>query len=199
MAIPKILSAEFVLSASRPEQFPPKSFPEVAFWGRSNVGKSSLINTLLHRKGLVRTSSRPGCTQAINYFVINQAWYFVDLPGYGYAQVPVPVKEKWLRLIATYLENRAGLLAVVLLLDSRRLPGPEELEIVTRLRAWRRQEIIVLTKADKMKKSQRARQLGEIAHRLAGSGVQPQDIIWFSAVTHEGRRELWDRLLQVMG
>ncbi len=125
MAIPKILEAEFILSAPRPEQFPKGILPEVAFWGRSNVGKSSLINTLLHRKGLVRTSSRPGCTQAINYFLINQIWYFVDLPGYGYAQVPLPVKEKWLRLIATYLENRAGLRAVVLLLDCRRLPGPD--------------------------------------------------------------------------
>ena len=100
MSIPKILEAEFILSASRPEHFPKGTLPEVAFWGRSNVGKSSLINTLLHRKSLVRTSSRPGCTQTINYFLINQKWHFVDLPGYGYAHVPVPVKEKWLRLIA---------------------------------------------------------------------------------------------------
>jgi len=85
MAIPKILEAEFILSAPRPEQFPKSMLPEVAFWGRSNVGKSSLINTLLHRKNLVRTSSRPGCTQTINYFLINQKWYFVDLPGFWYS------------------------------------------------------------------------------------------------------------------
>ncbi len=198
MAIPKILAAEFVLSAPRPEQFPKGILPEVAFWGRSNVGKSSLVNTLLHRKGLVRTSSRPGCTQAINYFLINQNWYFVDLPGYGYAQVPLPVKEKWLRLIATYLENRAGLRAVVLLLDCRRLPGPEELEILAQLRIWRREVLVVLTKADKLKKGQRAQQQGEIASRLAPGGVDPQDFIWFSAMTQEGRRELWDRLLTVL-
>jgi GTP-binding protein len=198
MAIPKILEAEFILSAPRPEQFPKGVLPEVAFWGRSNVGKSSLINTLLHRKGLVRTSSRPGCTQAINYFLINQVWYFVDLPGYGYAQVPIPVKEKWLRLIATYLENRSGLRAVVLLLDCRRLPGPDELEIITQLKIWGRQVIVVLTKADKLKKGQRARQLNEIATQLAPGGIQPQEFIWFSAMTQEGRRELWDRLFTVL-
>jgi GTP-binding protein len=198
MAIPKILEAQFVLSAPRPEHFPRGILPEVAFWGRSNVGKSSLINTLLHRKGLVRTSSRPGCTQAINYFLINQTWYFVDLPGYGYAQVPLPVKEKWLRLIATYLENRAALRAVVLLLDCRRLPGPDELEIITRLQEWRRQVIVVLTKADKLKKGQRARQQQEIGRSLAPGGVGPENLVWFSAVTREGRRELWDRLLTVL-
>jgi GTP-binding protein len=173
-------------------------FPEVAFWGRSNVGKSSLMNTLVHRKSLVRTSSRPGCTQAINYFLINQRWYFVDLPGYGYAQVPLPVKEKWLRLIATYLENRAGLRAVVLLLDCRRLPGPDELEIITQLKTWRREVIVVVTKADKLKKNQRAQQQREIAARLAPGGIHPQECIWFSAITQEGRRELWDRLLTIL-
>lgn len=196
MGIPKILGAEFLLSATHPGQFPKDRLPEVAFWGRSNVGKSSLINTLLHRKGLVRTSSRPGCTQAINYFLINQSWYFVDLPGYGYAQVPVPVKERWLRLIAAYLEQRQGLRAVVLLLDCRRVPGEEELEIIEQLRAWQRQVIVVLTKADKLKKSQRARQLREIAARLAPGNVE--EFIWFSALTQEGRREVWDRLLPVL-
>ena len=198
MPIPKILEAEFILSASRPEHFPKGTLPEVAFWGRSNVGKSSLINTLLHRKSLVRTSSRPGCTQTINYFLINQKWHFVDLPGYGYAHVPVPVKEKWLRLIATYLENRPPLRAVILLLDSRRLPGPAELEIITQLQNWRRQVIVILTKADKLKKSQRARQQREIAGLLAPGGVQPEDFIWFSSTSREGRRELWDRLLTIL-
>ena len=198
MSIPKILEAEFILSASHPEHFPKGTLPEVAFWGRSNVGKSSLINTLLHRKSLVRTSSRPGCTQTINYFLINQKWHFVDLPGYGYAHVPVPVKEKWLRLIADYLENRSPLRAVILLLDCRRLPGPAELEIITQLENWRRQVIVILTKADKLKKGQRAQQQREIAGLLAPGGVQPEDFIWFSSTSHEGRRELWDRLLTIL-
>lgn len=198
MAIPKILEAEFLLSASRPEHFPKEVLPEVAFWGRSNVGKSSLINTLLHRKGLVRTSSRPGCTQTINYFLINRKWHFVDLPGYGYAQVPLPVKEQWLRLIAAYLENRAPLLGVILLLDCRRLPGPAELEIITRLQNWGRQVILILTKADKLKKGQRAHQQRDIAGVLAPGGVRPEDFIWFSSQSQEGRRELWDRLAAIL-
>jgi len=196
MAIPKIQTARFLRSAPRPQDLPPPTLPEVAFWGRSNVGKSSLINALLHRKGLVRTSSRPGCTQAINYFLVNESWYFVDLPGYGYAQVPLPVKERWLRLIDYYLEQRTGLRAVVLLLDSRRLPGEEELTIISRLRGWQRQPIVVLTKADKLKQGQRVRQLQELRTRLAPSGLT--DLIWFSAVTQEGRRELWDRLLKIL-
>jgi GTP-binding protein len=198
MAIPKILEAQFMLSAAGPEQFPPAVLSEVAFWGRSNVGKSSLINTLLNRKNLVRTSSRPGCTQTVNYFMINNQWYFVDLPGYGYAHVPIPVKEKWLRLIATYLENRSGLLAAVLLLDCRRLPGPTEVEIITRLQDWGRQVIVVLTKADKLKKGQRAAQEREITTRLAAGNMPPMEVIWFSSRTQEGRRELWDRLLTIL-
>ena len=196
MAIPKIQTARFLRSVPRPEDFPGPGLPEVAFWGRSNVGKSSLINTLLHRKGLVRTSSRPGCTQAINYFLVNESWYFVDLPGYGYAQVPLPVKERWLRLIEVYLRERTGLRGVVLLLDSRRQPGAEELAIISRLQNWQRQPIVVLTKADKLKQGQRVRQLQEIRSRLAPAGLT--DLIWFSAVTHEGRRELWDRLLLLL-
>ena len=196
MAIPKIETAQFLLSAPRPEDFPAPRLPEVAFWGRSNVGKSSLINALLHRKNLVRTSSRPGCTQTINFFLVNASWYFVDLPGFGYAQVPVPVKDRWLRLIAVYLQQRVGLRAVVLLMDCRRRPGPEELEIIANLQSWQRPVIAVLTKADKLKKSQRQRQLQAITASLAPSGLT--DLIWFSALTHEGRRELWERLLAVL-
>ncbi len=196
MAIPKIQTARFLLSAVRPVDFPTRPLPEIAFWGRSNVGKSSLINTLLHRKNLVRTSSRPGCTQAINYFLINEAWYFVDLPGYGYAQVPVPVKERWLRLIDVYLAERASLRAVVFLLDSRRLPGPEELAILANLRNWQRQPILVLTKADKLTQGERHRQMQKITACLTSAGVTAP--LWFSALTHEGRRELWDKLLAVL-
>ncbi|HAY20962.1 ribosome biogenesis GTP-binding protein YihA/YsxC [Desulfobacca acetoxidans] len=198
MTIPKILSAEFVVSAHQIEQLPGGVLPEVAFWGRSNVGKSSLINVLLHRQNLVRTSSRPGCTQAINYFLVNRVWHFVDLPGYGYAQAPLPVKEKWLRLISTYLETQKRLRAVVWLLDARRQPGPEELDWLDRLRSWRQEVVVVLTKADKIKRGQRDRRQSEIAAQLAPSGVKAQDFIWFSTLTQEGRRELWGQIIRFL-
>lgn len=198
MAIPKITAAEFLRSALAPEQFPREEFPEVAFIGRSNVGKSSLINTLLHRKRLVRTSARPGCTQAINFFLVNQRWRFVDLPGYGYAKVSKVRRANWLRLIHAYLEQRHRLVAVVFLLDSRRLPEVEEVELLQKLQQLDRPVIPVLTKADKLKASRRARQRSAFAQRLQPLGISPEDPIWFSAVTREGRKELWTRLLSFL-
>ncbi|MFP3866856.1 MAG: ribosome biogenesis GTP-binding protein YihA/YsxC [Desulfobacteraceae bacterium] len=195
MATPKIISAEFRLSAHTPAQFPPGGYPEVAFMGRSNVGKSSLLNTLLNRKRLVRTSSRPGCTQAINFFLINHSWSFVDLPGYGYARVPLPVKTGWLRLIRIYLEQRRQLVAVVFLMDSRRLPEAEELALLQKLQQLQLPVIVVLTKADKLKSSQRPRQLQNYLVCLQSLGIGPSELIWFSAITREGRQELWTRLL----
>ncbi|MBW1918238.1 MAG: YihA family ribosome biogenesis GTP-binding protein [Deltaproteobacteria bacterium] len=198
MAIPKITSAQFRLSAHTPRQFPAEDYPEVAFLGRSNVGKSSLLNTLLHRKRLVRTSSRPGCTQSINFFLINRCWSFVDLPGYGYAQVPLAVKARWLRLVQIYLEQRRQLVAVVFLMDCRRLPGAEEMELLQKLERLQRPVIVVLTKADKLKTSQRARQLRNHVARLQGLKIDPAELIWFSAITREGRQELWTRLLTLI-
>jgi GTP-binding protein len=149
MASPKILTAEFSLSAHRADQCPPAGRPEVAFLGRSNVGKSTLINTLLGRKKLVRTSSKPGCTRALNFFLINRRWYFVDLPGFGYAAVSKELKAGWGRLVLDYLGRRETLAAVVYLQDSRRRPGPEEVFLWEFLREHGRRVIPVLTKADK--------------------------------------------------
>ena len=135
MPSPKIITAEYSLSAHQPEQCPTPGLPEVAFLGRSNVGKSTLINTLLGRRKLVRTSSRPGCTRALNFFFINQCWYFVDLPGFGYAAVSKELKAGWGRLVLDYLARQETLAAVVFLQDGRRRPGPEELfEILHGLR-----------------------------------------------------------------
>lgn len=198
MAIPKIISAEFILSAFNPSQFPQGTLPEVAFWGRSNVGKSSLINTLLNRKNLVRTSSRPGCTQSVNFFLINDVWHFVDLPGYGYAQVPLAVKAKWLELINAYLAERRGLKAVVFLMDCRRLPGDEDLELLQDLQEWGQAIIPVLTKADKLKPGQRARARADIEKRLASTGINFKQLLWFSALTQEGRKELWGQILSLL-
>ena len=118
----KIISAVFITSATKPSQYPPARLPEIAFAGRSNVGKSSLINTLVNRKRLVKTSSTPGRTRLINFFEINQQIGFVDLPGYGYARVPESVKKTWGPMIETYLSNRNTLKGVVVILDIRRTP-----------------------------------------------------------------------------
>jgi GTP-binding protein len=199
MTIPKIVSAQFKLSAHRVEQFPGGSLPEVAFLGRSNVGKSSLINALLGRKKLVRTSSRPGCTRAVNFFLINGRWYFVDLPGFGYAAVSRSLKESWGRLALEYLGARPHLAAVVFLQDGRRRVGPEELFLWDYLTARGRVVLPVLTKADKLKMGERARQQKHLADTLAPFGVGPGDLTWFSAPTNEGRDQLWARLLACLG
>lgn len=196
MAIPKITSAELNVSVHLPEQMPPVQFPEIAFLGRSNVGKSSLINTLLARKRLVRTSSSPGCTRSLNFFLVNGKWYFVDLPGYGYAQVSRETKARWGDLIMAYLETRPNLAGVVFLQDPRRLPGPEELFLWESLTATGRTVIPVLTKADKVKKAERARRLKEITAALGPFQVASTDFLWFSAATREGRDKLWQRLLK---
>lgn len=196
MAIPKIISVEFTGSVHDQRQLPPANLPEVAFLGRSNVGKSSLINTLLARKKLVRTSSRPGCTQALNFFLINGICYFVDLPGYGYARVSRETQARWGELIMEYLESRKNLKALVFLQDPRRTPGEEELFLWEKLKTWGRAVIPVLTKADKVRKSERARCLKDIAGALAPFGVATQDFVWFSAATGEGRDKLWGRLVE---
>jgi len=199
MTIPKITAAEFLLSVHQPGQLPPGDRPEAAFLGRSNVGKSSLINALLGRRGLVRTSSRPGCTRALNFFLINGRWYFVDLPGFGYAAVSKSLKAEWGRLVMDYLATRENLAAVVFLQDGRRVPGPEELFLWELFQKQGIPVIPVLTKADKLKQGERAKQLKNIAGALAPLGVKGEEFLWFSAVTREGRDKLWARLLQCLG
>ncbi|MBM4274650.1 MAG: YihA family ribosome biogenesis GTP-binding protein [Deltaproteobacteria bacterium] len=198
MVLPKISSAAFLLGVHRLDQLPAGGLFEVAFLGRSNVGKSSLINSLLGRRKLVRTSSRPGCTRALNFFLINHAWHFVDLPGFGYAAVSREAQAGWGKLVMGYLEERRQLAGVVFLQDGRRLPGDEELYLWERLTARGRRVIPVLTKADKVKKSERARRLKEVAEVLSPWGMAQQDFIWFSAVTREGRELLWNRLLDCL-
>lgn len=198
MTSPKITSAEYQASVLNQGHLPQDGRPEVAFLGRSNVGKSSLINTLLGRRRLVRTSSRPGCTRALNFFLINQSWYFVDLPGFGYAAVSKDLKQEWGRLIMDYLDRRETLAAVVFLQDGRRQPGPEELFLWDYLLSRGRIVIPVLTKADKLKQAQRPRRLKEITAALVAAGVQGADLLWFSTVSHEGRDRLWARILEAV-
>jgi GTP-binding protein len=195
MAIPKIKNAEFLISVHRAEQLPKGGFPEIAFLGRSNVGKSSLINTLLGRRKLVRVSAKPGCTRALNFYLINEKWYFVDLPGFGYARVSRDVQATWGRLVMEYLEGRENLRGVVFLQDARRQPGEEELFLWELLTSRGRAVIPVLTKADKLKRAERSRAMRKITEALSPFAVRSEDFVWFSATTHEGRDKLWQRLL----
>ena len=190
-----IKSAEFMTSATKPGQYPPALLPEIAFAGRSNVGKSSLINTLVNRKRLVKTSSTPGRTQLINFFDINLQMGFVDLPGYGYAKVPVSVRKKWGPMIETYLSGRKTLKAVVVIMDIRRIPRQEELNLLGWLTHYSIAGILVLTKTDKLSKNKQTHQKHLIARALERD---TEDFILFSAKTRRGKDALWNAILSVL-
>lgn len=190
-----IKTAEFVTSAVKKSQHPPAHLPEIAFAGRSNVGKSSLINTLVNRRRLVKTSSTPGRTQLINFFDINKSLTFVDLPGYGYAKVPAAVKKKWGPMIETYLSTRATLKGVVIIMDIRRLPREEELNLIDWLAHFSIAGIAVLTKTDKLSKTKVLKQQAAICRALA---VEKRDTILFSAKTRRGRDAVWDAILALV-
>ena len=184
-----VKSAEFVTSAVKPDQYPDASLPEIAFAGRSNVGKSSLINTLVNRKHLVKTSSTPGRTQLINFFIVNQAFYLVDLPGYGYAKVPADVKKKWGPMIEGYLKKRPSLQAVTLIMDIRRVPQVEERNFIDWLNLYHIPVIPVLTKADKLSKNKRNKQVGLITAALE---IDREHLTLFSAKSRLGKQRLWE-------
>ena len=191
----KIKSATFVTSATKPSQYPPVELPEIAFAGRSNVGKSSLINTLVNRKRLVKTSSTPGRTQLINFFNINDVVGFVDLPGYGYARVPVSVRKKWGPMIETFLSKRESIRGVVVIMDIRRTPGTEESDLIHWLAYYDIASILVITKADKLSKNKQAKQVNTIIRAL---GVSKDEVILFSAKTRLGRDAVWDAILALI-
>ena len=183
----KINSAEFITSAVTTTQYPPDTLPEVAFAGRSNVGKSSLINTLVNRKSLVKTSGRPGRTQTLNFFLINKQYRFVDLPGYGFAEVPLSVRAGWKGMVEGYLGARRSLRLVVLILDIRRVPGPDDASLMRWLEAAGKPFLAVLTKADKLSRNGQQTQYRLIREQLM---LTQEEMIVFSAHTHQGRLEL---------
>ena len=189
-----IKSAEFVTSAVKQSQYPPAVLPEIAFAGRSNVGKSSLINTLVNRKHLVKTSSTQGRTQLINFFDINSNLTFVDLPGFGYAKVPVSVQKTWGPMIETYLSCRSTLKGVVIIMDIRRLPREEEQNLIHWLAHFSIARIYVLTKTDKLSKTKIVKQQAAIVRSLA---VDKEDVILFSAKTRRGKDNVWDAILDL--
>ncbi len=192
----KISSAEFLLSAVSTAHYPRQPMPEVAFAGRSNVGKSSLINTLLLHKGLAKTSSTPGKTQAINFFVINERFMLVDLPGYGYAKVPKHVKANWGKMIETYLQQREWLRAVVQIVDVRHDPTPQDQQLRGWLAHFGIEIVMVATKADKLKRSQRDKQAKNVRRVLGMSSDEPLHL--FSSLNREGRQPLWNRLDELL-
>ncbi|MRR35580.1 YihA family ribosome biogenesis GTP-binding protein [bacterium] len=190
-----VTNAEFVTSGTRPAHYPPAELPEVAFAGRSNVGKSSLINVLVNRKGLVRTSSTPGRTQLINFFRVNGNLMLVDLPGYGFAKVPLAVKKEWGPMVETYLSTRPNLGCVVLIVDVRRVPTEEDQLMLQWLRAYDIPALVVVTKCDKVSKNERARQVAVITRTL---GLARDEMAFFSALSKEGRDDVWARIEAIL-
>lgn len=191
-----IKSAEFVTSAVKPSQYPDVGLPEVAFAGRSNVGKSSLINCLVNRKSLVKTSSTPGKTRLINFFDINHEMLFVDLPGYGYAKVSKKEKAKWGPMVESYLAGRPSLNGVLLLIDMRRTPGEDEFLLLEWLEHYNIPGQIVLTKSDKLGGNARRQRHQLIAKKLQ---LPPADCLLFSAKTKQGRDAVWTRINNLAG
>ncbi|MBU2546938.1 MAG: ribosome biogenesis GTP-binding protein YihA/YsxC [Proteobacteria bacterium] len=185
----------YLTSAVRPRQFPPADRPEVAFAGRSNVGKSSLINRLLERRALARTGKTPGRTQTVNFFNVNDELYFVDLPGYGYAKVPESVRASWRPMVESYLGAGRDLRRLVLLQDIRRDPGEEEKSLLDWLRQGDIPAQVVVTKADKISRGGRAARAAAIRKQL---GLTEAPLL-FSARTGEGREAVWSTLVRACG
>ena len=188
----RITAARFLGAASQPAQVPKHPWPEVAFAGRSNVGKSSLLNRLVGHHKLARVSKTPGRTQQLNFFALNESLVFVDLPGYGFARVPLPVKQQWQHLIESYLTHSRALRAVVVIVDIRRGIEGEDEQLLDFLAAHDLPAIVVATKCDKVTRSEHMRQLAALrrATRL--------DLHLVSAHTGDGMRELWGAIVHAV-
>jgi GTP-binding protein len=190
-----IKSAEFVTSAVKPGQYPAADLPEIAFAGRSNVGKSSLINTLVNRKNLVKTSATPGKTRLINFFSINEQFVFVDLPGYGYAKVSKQERALWGPMVEAYLAGRRTLKGVILLQDIRRDPGKEEHDLAQFLSHIGLPFLLAFTKVDKLSKNQQTTRLKQIRETFS---LQNEDFVLFSSKTGQGKDLTWQRIVRLL-
>jgi GTP-binding protein len=189
----RISSARFVKSARRPDDFPHDKRPEIAFCGRSNVGKSSLLNVLTNSKGLARTSATPGRTQTINFFLVNERLYFVDLPGYGYAKAPKAERQSWGALIERYLRDRAELRLAVILVDCRIPPTDSDRLMKEWLDHYAIPNAVVLTKADKLTNNQL-----KLALKRSAETLQTKETLAFSAVTGAGKEGLLTRIREAL-
>ena len=188
----KVINTEFVTGAVSSKQYPKEPFPEFAFVGRSNVGKSSLIRSLLNRKKLVRISSTPGKTREINFFRINEKLMFADLPGYGFARVTPALQKKWKQMIEEYLINREPLMAIVFIVDIRRKPTELDITLKEWLEDLDRNYILVITKSDKLSGVERSKQTKIIKSAFMGENALAA--VTYSSKNHLGRKELWNQL-----
>ena len=188
------MDVEYITTASDKSQFPEHHIPEIAFVGRSNVGKSSLINTLVNRKRLAYISNTPGKTKTINFYRVNHEICFVDLPGYGFARVPHKIKKRWKNLIESYLTERDNLKLVILIIDIRHEPSNDDRLMKQWLDSYGINNVVVATKLDKISKNQKEKSINAIIKSF--KIISPMDIIPFSSVTGEGKREVWKKIMQ---
>lgn len=190
-------AASLIISAAHPQQFPPENRPalplEIAFLGRSNVGKSSLLNTLLRQPGLAFTSSRPGCTQLINFFKVEEDLNFVDLPGYGYARVSLAERDRWKELIECYLKERQSLAMSFLLIDARRGWMEMDLELKAWLEFHNRRYRVIVTKIDKLKSKNQLKAALTVIQKV----IPDQQPVPFSAMDGRGVREIWQIISKI--
>jgi GTP-binding protein len=182
----KITSAEFLKSSFQATDWPTGILPEIAFMGRSNVGKSSLINSLLSVRGLARTSSTPGRTQSLNFFLINQRFRFVDLPGFGYARVPKAIKSTWGEMVTSYLAKREQLVLSIHIVDSRHEPSKQDLQLHEWLQHHQKSHLIVATKSDKLSNNELRRNIDRITRAF-----NTNQVLTYSATERRGREQLW--------
>jgi GTP-binding protein len=192
----KVVSSDIVISAVRPEQYPETDLPEFALAGRSNVGKSSFINKMLNRKGLARISSKPGKTQTLNFYLINEILHFVDVPGYGYAKVSKSERAAWGRMIETYFTSREQLKAAVLIVDLRHPPTQDDVMMYDFLKHYGIPCIIIATKADKIPRGKWQKYLKVTKETLDLD--ENDQIVLFSSETGEGKDKAWSILQSYM-
>ncbi len=189
----KVASAEFIKSAFEESDWPRDERPEIAFLGRSNVGKSSLINSLLGVKGLARTSSTPGRTQSLNFFLINNRFRFVDLPGYGYARVPKLIRATWGEMATNYLAKRNQLMLSIQIVDSRHEPTTLDLQLNEWLAAHAKPRIVVATKSDKLSNNELRINFEQVKRSL-----NAEQVVAYSATTKRGREDVWRAIEEAM-
>ncbi|MBN1349321.1 YihA family ribosome biogenesis GTP-binding protein [candidate division KSB1 bacterium] len=192
----KIQSVEFLTSIAHVTKLPQTGYPEIAFSGRSNVGKSSLINCLLNRKKIAKTSSTPGKTRMLNFFTINEKFYFVDLPGYGFARVPESERQRWKTLIESYFANSRLLKGIVIIIDIRHELSPLDVNMMEWVAHLSIPAVIVATKADKLSTSQVHKSIAQKVKQV--DQFQIREIIPFSSETRMGRRELWQAIERLL-